>query len=199
MILKSTHIAKSFGRRKVLKDITFEIDHGSLNGIVGENGAGKSTLLKIIVGHWRPTKGLMEVNGKIGYCPQQPLLFPQLTVLENFKYFASAYQITDKEYPGRVDQLMEKFNFAKYQHDMVAKLSGGTQQKLNLALALIHDPELLVLDEPYNGFDWDTYLRFWDYIEDQTDKSCAVLIVTHLISETDRFDKIFEMKEGVFT
>jgi ABC-type multidrug transport system ATPase subunit len=96
MILKVENIAKSFGKKKVLKDVSVEMESGSLYGIVGENGSGKSTLLKIIVGEWKANCGKILVNGRLGYCPQKVLLFSQLTVEEHFIYFSAAYGIEKK-------------------------------------------------------------------------------------------------------
>ncbi|PHN05509.1 ABC transporter ATP-binding protein [Flavilitoribacter nigricans] len=196
MLLTARHISKSFGRKHVLRDISFELQAGSLYGIVGENGSGKSTLLKIIVGAWEADSGTISLNGKLGYCPQEALLFPLLTVAEHFRYFAAAYGIPKDIMKKRADHLLDHFNFKKYEKEKVANLSGGTQQKLNLTLALLPEPDLLVLDEPYNGFDWDTYLRFWEYTGQLRQQGCAVLVVTHLLSERERFDRIYDLKNG---
>lgn len=196
MILKVENISKAFGKNKVLRNVSFEVSHSSLYGIVGENGSGKSTLLKIIVGEWKPDHGKISVNGRIGYCPQKTLLFSQLTANENIKYFAAAYGIGKTELLNRSESLMNHFNFKKYQNEKIADLSGGTQQKLNLAIALLHHPKLLILDEPYNGFDWDTYMKFWDYTNLLRVEGCAILVVTHLLTEKDRFDKIYNLVEG---
>ena len=160
MILKVENISKAFGKNNVLKKVSFEMSPSLLYGIVGENGSGKSTLLKIIVGEWEPDDGNISVEGRIGYCPQKTLLFTQLTVDENLEYFAAAYRISKGDLFSRSESLMTAFNFKKYRRERVSNLSGGTQQKLNLSIALLHQPKLLILDEPYNGFDWDTYLKF---------------------------------------
>ena len=196
MILKVENIAKSFGRNHVLKNVSFEMDAASLYGIVGENGSGKSTLLKIIVGEWKHDHGTISVSGRLGYCPQNTLLFSQLTVDEHFRYFAAAYGIEKTESTDRSESLMDYFNFRKYRKEKIAHLSGGTQQKLNLAIALLHRPKLLILDEPYSGFDWDTYSRFWDYTNQLRGEGCAILVVTHLLTEKERFDRIFTLEQG---
>ena len=165
-------------------------------GIVGENGSGKSTFLKIIVGEWKADSGKILIEGKLGYCPQEALLFPQLTIEEHFLYFSAAYGIEKTELHNRSEKLMAHFNFKKFQQEKIANLSGGTQQKLNLSIALLHEPKLLILDEPYNGFDWDTYLRFWDYTNELRKNGCAVLIVTHLLSERKQFDNIYDLENG---
>ena len=197
MILNSEHIAKSFGRNKVLKDISFQLEAGSITGIVGENGSGKSVLMEIIVGVRSADKGAVIRNGSIGYCPQRAVLFPHLTVQEHFIYFSIAYGIGSEQSKRRSEELLDHFNYKKYQQEKIINLSSGTQQKLNLSIALLHEPDLLILDEPYNGFDWDTYQRFWDYTNQLKDRGCAILIVTHLLSEKERLDRIYELENGI--
>lgn len=197
MILRSEHIAKSFGRKKVLKNISFQLEAGTITGIVGENGSGKSVLMEIIVGVRSPCKGTVYRNGSIGYCPQKAVLFPHLTVQEHFIYFSVAYGIGTDQSKVRSEELLHHFNYKKYQQEKIINLSGGTQQKLSLSIALLHKPELLILDEPYNGFDWDTYQKFWDYTNHLKNRGCAILIVTHLLSEKERLDHIYELENGV--
>ena len=168
----------------------------SLYGIVGENGSGKSTLMKIIVGEWKPDRGKINIAGRIGYCPQNTLLFSLLTVDEHFRYFSAAYGIGKAELAFRSESLMNFLNFKKYRKEKIANLSGGTKQKLNLALALLHKPDLLILDEPYSGFDWDTYLRFWEYTDQLRNEGCTMLVVTHFLTEKERFDKVFNLENG---
>jgi len=196
MILEAENIAKSFGNKQILSDVSLEMNAGSLVGLVGENGSGKSTLLKIIVGQWRADTGRVNINGTFGYCPQQALIFPQLTVDEHFHYFSAAYRLQKNAWKPQYELLLDHFSFAKYRKEKVAELSGGTQQKLNLSLALLHRPNLLVLDEPYSGFDWDTYLRFWDFTARMREEGCAILVVTHFLNETGRFDRIYNLKNG---
>jgi len=197
MVLKSEHITKSFGRKNVLMDITFQLEKGSITGIVGENGAGKSVLMEIIVGLRRANKGTVSIIGSIGYCPQRALVFPQLTVQEHFDYFSIAYGILNRQSKKRFEELLLHFNFKKYQYEKINNLSGGTQQKLNLSLALLHEPSVLILDEPYSGFDWDTYQRFWNYTRELKNRGCAILIVTHLLNDKERLDRIYQLENGI--
>ena len=196
MIIEVENIAKSFRKKIVLRDISFEMGKGSLCGIVGENGTGKSTLLRIIVGELKPDNGNVYIDGKLGYCPQNTLLFSQLTVEEHFHYFSAAYGIGRNEMHDHCKELMIHFNFKQFKSEKIANLSGGTKQKLNLSIALISQPDLLILDEPYNGFDWDTYMMFWDYTARLREKDCTILVVTHMLSEKERFDRIYNLENG---
>ena len=196
MVLKAVHIYKSFGKNHVLRDLFLELPPSSLCGIVGENGSGKSTLLKILVGEWKPGSGSVHTTGRMGYCPQRIALYPWLTTEEHFRYFAAAYGMSASQRKERQAHLLEYFNFGKYLKEKVAHLSGGTAQKLNLSLALLHKPNLLILDEPYSGFDWDTYQRFWGYVSQLRTEGCAILVVSHFITEKEAFDRIYELKNG---
>lgn len=201
-MLRVENIAKSFGRKAVLNGVSFHLAEGSMSGIVGENGSGKSTLLKIVVGAMKADSGRVAVAGCLGYCPQEAQLFSQLTVLEHFQYFAAAYSRLaggkgNHKWEITRNQLLEHFQFGQYGRHLVAHLSGGTRQKLNLCLALFHRPQILVLDEPYNGFDWETYLRFWEYARQFQAEGGAILVVTHLITDKHRFGHIYNLKNGM--
>lgn len=202
--LRAIDLRKSFGRGvwprrrhvEVLRGANLEVRPGELVGLVGENGSGKSTLMKIVVGLVNSDHGSLERRGRLGYCPQIPLLYEKLTVAEHFELFARAYDLA----PGAATQaearLLEELQFTKYVRYRVEDLSGGTRQKLNLALALMHEPDLLLLDEPYTGFDWETYLRFWKMSAKRRDAGMAILIVSHFVSERERLDRIYELREG---
>lgn len=196
MILKLENISKSYAKKPILKDVSFQLEEGTLTGIVGENGSGKSTLMRIIAGDISANGGTVRNNGKTGYCPQEAILFPEITVQEHFRYFSAAYDIEPEVLNERVEELLGHFNYRQYYKTRVSNLSGGTRQKLNLSIALLHEPELLILDEPYNGFDWDTYLKFWDYTKSLKEKGCAILVVSHLINEKKKFDRIYKLENG---
>lgn len=200
-ILEVRHISKSFGKHLVLKDITFQIRREQIIGISGENGVGKSTLLKILSGFLPPTKGEFTAQGRIGFCPQELLIFETLTVKENFIYFATAYGLEQKKaatsWEKTKGELIEQFRFHCSEDTLASFLSGGTKQKLNLSLALLHSPDLFILDEPYSGFDWETYLHFWQYAEELKSRGKSFLVVSHFIHDHSKFDTIFQLKEGV--
>jgi len=190
-------VAKSYRRRRVLRGASFEARKGEILGLVGENGAGKTTLLRIIVGLLRPDAGRVHLTGRLGYCDQEPQVFPGLTVAEHFAYFARAYGIAgNADWLAVRDELLERFRYAQDGNSRVSELSGGTRQKLHLSLALLHRPEVLILDEPYLAFDWDTYLRFWTYAEALRDAGTAIVIVSHIAHDRDRFTRILELHAG---
>ena len=199
-MIEVLNISKSFGHRKVLNDISFALKPGTLTGIVGENGSGKSTLLKIMMGELNADHGTVNITGTVGYCPQESLVFPTLSVQENLHYFASAYGLgttsNKNKFTSRVNELLEHLGFSAYRNEKVQRLSGGTRQKLNLSIGLLHDPAICILDEPYGGFDWETYLNFWQVIAQLKTRGKTILLVTHLLNDTKHFDQLLTLKQG---
>jgi ABC-type multidrug transport system ATPase subunit len=181
---------------EVLKGAELEIRAGELVGLVGENGSGKSTLMQIVVGLLRRDAGEVERPGRLGYCPQIPMVWEKLTVGEHFELFGRAYGLAEEATDRAEEALLAELQFERYRDFRVEELSGGTRQKLNLALALMHDPELLLLDEPYAGFDWETYLKFWEMSERRRNDGMGILIVSHLLAERERLDRIYSLIEG---
>lgn len=180
----------------VLRGVSMGLEAGELVGLVGENGSGKSTLMKIIVGLLSRDGGVIERRGTMGYCPQSPMLWEKLTVAEHLALYARAYGLGPSERDSSAAGLLDELQFDRYQGQRVEALSGGTRQKLNLALSLMHQPDLLLLDEPYSGFDWETYLRFWEMAERRRDEGMSILIVSHLLAERERLDRVVELREG---
>ncbi len=191
--LTARGIRKAYGKHEVLRGVDLDVDAGSLVAVVGENGSGKSTLLQILAGTLAPDAGTVSLRGSIGYCPQEPVLNGALTVAQHLRYFAAAHALTSF---GRAEELLQSLAFAAYRDTAVDELSGGTRQKLNLTLALMHDPDVLLLDEPYQGFDWETYQRFWGLVDDLRDARKAVVVITHLVFEEERFDLLIELHDG---
>ncbi|NMO34372.1 ABC transporter ATP-binding protein [Streptomyces sp. GMY01] len=193
MVLSVEHIAKKYGSRPVLRDASLRAGRGQLVGVVGENGAGKTTLLRVLSGDLRPDAGTVRLDGTLGYCPQYPVLDEELSARQHLRLFQIAYRL-----PGldRAEDLLRALGLDAYDRQPVRTLSGGTRQKLNLILALMHDPAVLLLDEPYQGFDWDTYLRFWDIARELREAGRTVLIVSHLAYDTQRLDALYRLADG---
>jgi len=202
--LVAAGIEKSYGRglwparhrREVLLGVGLSLLPGEVVGLVGENGSGKSTLMKILVGAEAADAGTVSRTGTLGYCPQQPLVYPRLTPDEHFELFARAYRMRDEEARMSRQSIYDSLGFARYARTRADQLSGGTLAKLNLGLALLADPDLLLLDEPYAGFDWDTYQKFWGLVADRRQAGRAVLVVSHFLVDEDRFDRVVELKDG---
>ena len=203
-VLRAQGITKSYRRGRgprrrhleVLRGADLELCAGEVVGLVGENGSGKSTFMKILVGALDSDTGTVEVSGQVGYCPQEPLLYERLTCDEHLQLFGVAYGMDEASTGAAAEALYQDLGFGRWRSTQVAELSGGTQAKLNLALALLADPGLLLLDEPYAGFDWDTYQRFWDLTADRRAAGRSVLVVSHFVSDLERFDRIVEMRDG---
>ncbi|WP_433544428.1 ABC transporter ATP-binding protein (plasmid) [Streptomyces sp. CA-294286] len=187
-------VCKSYRKRPVLRGVSLDVFPGQLVGVVGENGAGKSTLLRILTGDLAADSGVSQCRGTVGSCPQDPVLHGAFTVEQHLRFFRTAYGLSHLD---RASELLEQLNCTGYRNQRVETLSGGTRQKLNLVLALMHDPRVLLLDEPYQGFDWDTYLRFWDLARTLCDRGCAVLVVSHLAYDASRLDALYRLDAGV--
>jgi ABC-2 type transport system ATP-binding protein len=193
VVLEAREVRKAYGRHLVLRGVDLAVGRGQLVAVVGENGAGKSTLLKILAGTLAPSGGTVRLAGTLGYCPQEPVLSDNLTVDQHLRYFAAAYRLPSL---ARAGKLADQLGYAQHRKDPAGTLSGGTRQKLNLTLALMHDPDVLLLDEPYQGFDWETYLRFWDLVADLRAHRKTIVIITHLVFEQDRFNLVANLSGG---
>jgi ABC-type multidrug transport system ATPase subunit len=195
-LLEARGVRKSYGRHQVLCGVDLAAGPGQLIAVVGENGSGKSTLLKILAGTLAADGGTVALAGTLGYCPQDPVLNDNLTVAAHLRYFAAAYRLPAMD---RADELVGQLGYAGHLREPAGSLSGGTRQKLNLTLALMHDPGVLLLDEPYQGFDWETYLRFWDLVDGLRACGKAIVIITHLVFEQNRFDLLADLSGGRLT
>jgi ABC-2 type transport system ATP-binding protein len=202
--LEASGIEKSYRRgiwparreHQVLRGASLALYPGEVAGLVGENGAGKSTLMKILVGALAADAGSITRTGRLGYCPQEPVVYERLTCDEHFQLFGRAYGMTPDEERRSARELYAALGFERYAHTRAGQLSGGTLAKLNLGLALLPDPAVLLLDEPYSGFDFDTYLKFWDLVASRRKAGRSVLIISHFVTDEERFDRIVTLRDG---
>jgi ABC-2 type transport system ATP-binding protein len=198
-MLSARGLTKHYGKRPVLRGVDFTISPAQIVGVTGENGSGKSTLLQILTGWTELSSGTVERRCTIGYCPQEAMVFDTLTVNENLRYFAEAIRLPQAVFRERTTALLDMLQLEKFENHSTAELSGGSRQKLNLIIALLNDPQLLLLDEPCSGLDWSTYLSFWDFAKSARNSGKSVVIVSHLIHEQSYFDALFTMREGVLS
>ncbi|WP_020523640.1 ATP-binding cassette domain-containing protein [Catelliglobosispora koreensis] len=203
-VLSAIGVVKSYQRGiwpvrrsvHVLRGADVELGAGEVVGLVGENGSGKSTLMKILVGALSADAGSVTRSGKLGYCPQTPLVYPRLTCDEHFGLFAYAYGMPAHTAEVSRHAIYDSLGFARFAATRADQLSGGTLAKLNLGLALLADPQILLLDEPYAGFDFDTYQRFWQLVAARREQGRTVLIISHFVVDEDRFDRIIDLHDG---
>jgi ABC-type multidrug transport system ATPase subunit len=181
--LEVCSVSKSYGDRLVLDDVSLTVHAGESVAITGENGAGKSTLLRICAGLIKPDSGHVSVRGRVGFCPQEPGLFDLLSADEHLAMFAPALGLTRDQAIREGHALLAEFSFPTAERTQCRRLSGGARQKVNLALALLGNATVLLLDEPYQGFDHGSYVSFWEHVARWTAAGLGVVVVTHLLEE----------------
>jgi ABC-2 type transport system ATP-binding protein len=190
-LLSVRGLAKRYGERVALRDVTFEVQAGELVAVVGPNGAGKTTLLSILAGVQRASSG--EVCGPagargeraIGWVPQQPALYSKLSVQENLLLFARLERVGDPD--AAVAAMLAQTELHERAHELVERLSGGNRQRVNVALGLIADPKLLALDEPSSALDPGQRARLWEFVGRLVQRGSSVLFSTHHLGEVRRY------------
>jgi ABC-2 type transport system ATP-binding protein len=191
--LAATGIRKRYRRRLALDRVSISAIAGEAIALVGENGSGKTTLLRICAGVLRPDEGSVQTHGRIGYCPQRPALLDLLSADEHLVLFGAALGLPRRTALESGRQVLADLRFPVGDPTRAGELSGGSRQKLNLALALLGDPSLLMLDEPYQGFDHGSYESFWEHVAVWRKQDKAVLIVTHVLPDASAVDRIVEL------
>jgi len=194
VVLRVSGVTKAYRRRQVLREVDLTLRAGEVAAIVGANGSGKSTLLNICAGLTRASSGSVERTSRIGYAPQHDGVSALLTPAEHFRLFGAVYGMSPKKSVALGTRLAAQLGWRPRKDVVASQLSGGTQQKLNVVLAELNRPDLILLDEPYQGFDQDSYLDFWDQVFRWRDGGAGVLVVTHMLHDLDRVDHVLELR-----
>jgi ABC-2 type transport system ATP-binding protein len=186
VVIETSSLSKRFGDRQALKALSFEAHRGELLAIIGPNGAGKTTLLSILAGIREPDGGsVSRPPGEIGWVPQQAALYRRLTVIENLRLFARLEGIADPD--AAVEEMLEQTALGERRADLVGTLSGGNQQRINIALGLLSRPAVLLLDEPSAGLDPRQRERLWEFVLSLAGGGTTVIFSTHNIAEAERY------------
>lgn len=208
-VLEIQDIHKWFGSHHVLDGISLRVEQGEIVGLLGPNGCGKSTVLKIVCKLLSLDAGEVLLMGKplselsyrarglVGLCSQDAALYPDLLPAENLHFFARLYGLSDQDRQHRVAELMEIFELEKFANTPVGQLSGGWQQRLHLAVSLVHRPKLLVLDEPTAAVDLEARMDLWRLIEGLRDSGTTILLTSHHLAEAERLcSRVALMRSG---
>ena len=191
------NLVKNFGEITAVDDLTFNVVKGEIFGLLGPNGAGKSTTINILTGLLEPTSGsatvggydIIKDNGKvreiIGLCPQETSYYKYMTGRENIELFGNLHGMPKDELKNRTEMLLDKIGLAEAADRKTGQYSGGMVRRVNLAMALIHDPEIAFLDEPTVAMDPQSRRATWDFIEEQKRNSKTVILTTHYIEEAE--------------
>jgi len=203
------HVSMSFNQVEALKDISFNVAAGTIFGLVGSDGAGKSTLLRLIATMIKPARGEIYLDGFnvvaerrkvkniIGYMPQRFGLYQDLTVEENMEFFMDIFNIPRSERKKRKEKYLGFSNLLSFVNRATGNLSGGMKQKLGLACVLVHEPKVLILDEPTNGVDPVSRREFWEILESMKKEGMTVLVSTAYLDEGELCDELALMHRAV--
>ena len=207
--LRIDDLYKRFGERQVLNGFSLQVERGEVVGLLGPNGCGKSTVLNIICQLLQADAGQVQLMGqpmmekstharaRIGHCAQESALYPDLFPQENIQFFARLYGVPVAQRSARVAEVMERFSLVPYRATRTGLLSGGWQQRLSLAVALVHRPELLVLDEPTVAVDVQARMDLWRLIEGLRDSGTTILLTSHHLAEVQRLcNRVALMRDG---
>lgn len=195
---------KHFGHVHALRGLSLQVERGITYGLLGPNGAGKTTLIRSIVGLMRPETGTVRVLGRtmpdksvmarIGYMTQNIALYEDLTVRQNVAFFAAMAGVTRA--PRRIDEALALVELADRANSRVRELSGGLQRRCSLACALVHRPELVVLDEPTVGVDPQLRVQFWDHFHRLNAQGVTLIVSSHVMDEAARCDRLGFIRDG---
>lgn len=200
-------LTKQFGDQYAVQEVSFEIPHGTIFGFIGPSGCGKTTTIRLLTGIYKPSAGNAQVFGqapvnfsrtdreRIGYMPQQFVLYPDLSVLENMNFAASIYGVGLRR-GEQINKLLEFVELGEHKHKLARNISGGMMRRLSLAATLVHQPEVLFLDEPTAGIDPILRRKFWDFFNELQESGVTLFVTTQYVGEAAHCDLVGVMSEG---
>jgi ABC-2 type transport system ATP-binding protein len=206
-MLEVKNIAKKFRDFTALHGVSFSLKEGELVSLLGTNGSGKTVTIKIIVGFLKETSGSVNYDGRqmgqkarsrvIGWAPQEDSFYGNLTLTENLVYFGNLNDVERGEARQRADELLKLLKLDHKRNTLAKDLSGGMKRRLNMAIAMMHDPKILILDEPEAGVDPMSRVTLWEVVNEVKKKGTTILLVTHNLIETEHLsDRIIVMDKG---
>ena len=204
--IKIDGLGFSYGKLKVINDLSLEIPPGTSFGLLGPNGSGKTTLIKLLIGLLKPSCGNIQCLGQRpsfsnaimrGYMPQLPSLYTELTVRHNIDFFARIYGLKyKKQREERVDEVIKLVDLWDKRKTQVMHLSGGMKQRVSLGCAIVHNPPLIFLDEPTVGLDPDVRIKFWEYFRTLTNAGVTIIVSSHTTDDAAHCDKLVFLRQG---
>ncbi|MDJ0751179.1 MAG: ABC transporter ATP-binding protein [Woeseiaceae bacterium] len=207
--IEARGLSKHFGDLKAVSHLDLKVPRGQIYGFLGPNGSGKSTTIRMLCGLLTPTKGSATVLGtevpgkardlkpKIGYMTQKFSLFGDMTVLENLQFIAEIYSFPTAGRAARVEELLEKYDLVAQRRQLAGTMSGGQKQRLALACAVLHHPELLLLDEPTSAVDPQSRRDFWANLFRLAESGTTIMVSTHYMDEAERCHRLAILDRGV--
>ena len=206
-IISVSHFAMRFGKTEVIKDLSFDVHRGETFGFLGSNGSGKTTTIRSLLGIYQPTGGELHIGGKpyavdgdvkLGYLPEERGLYKKESVIDVMTYFGQLKGMSKADARQKSLDFLKRVDLLDKAKTRLDKLSGGQQQKIQLGITVMNDPELLILDEPTKGFDPVNRRLLMEIIEEHQAKGATVVMITHQMEEVERLcDRILLLKDGV--
>jgi ABC-2 type transport system ATP-binding protein len=195
-VLEAEGIVKRFGEREALRGVSFAVGAGERIALIGANGAGKTTLLSILAGVQRASAGRVNLPSReVGWVPQQPAVYSRLSVRENLWLFARLEKVPDPA--AAVERMLDQTGLRERQREELGRLSGGNRQRVNIAVGLLADPPVLLLDEPSSSLDPAQRARLWSFVDELAAAGTTVVFSTHNVGEADRHaDRVLLLDEG---
>lgn len=204
--IRTRDMVKKFDDLVAVRELNLRIKKGTLYGLIGPNGSGKTTTIKMLMGLLRPTSGSATILGeeipvrrnvsRIGYMPQEMAVYSDMTVHENLQLFAQLYSVDREVFERREEELLRMIDLEDRKDSIVSQLSGGMKHRVSLACTLIHDPDILFLDEPTVGVDPELRVGFWGYFSKLRASGKTIIMTTHYMDEARRCDVVGMMRQG---